>query len=141
MGVRCIQAPPRRRPRTHCLTPAGAYPYAMESRKTTPGKDYFGDFLQTIKSVDVGQEPASSSGGSIEPQPATAPTLQAILAWLKRHGDQSISEIAAGIASPIIPTAEVLKKLAASGLVTIQGNPGIERVHLTRAGVNVSDLA
>ena len=66
---------------------------------------------------------------------------QAILAWLKRHGDQSISEIAAGIASPIIPTAEVLKKLAASGLVTIEGGPGIERVHLTRAGVNVSDLA
>lgn len=119
-------------------------------RKTGKGKDYFGDFLKSMSGVTSASAPVGSpaDASGLEPNaavesrsPQPALSLPAVLAYLRERGDVSLPDLAAGLKSPILQTAELIGKLEASGLLTVQGDPGSERVRLTEAGVNLSSVA
>jgi len=112
----------------------------MTIGRDAPGKGNVGIFLETLKQGQAQQQQTPIPSGAPSGTPGT-PTLQGILAHLKSKGAQSIPDLAAGIGSAILPTAEVLQKMATSGLVAIDGDPGQEMVRLTDAGAGVSDLA
>jgi hypothetical protein len=118
-------------------------------RRAAKGKDYFGDFLDSMSSVNPGSAAEESAADAPEPesevvvesrQQESSLSLPSVLAYLRGHDDQSLPEIARGLRSPILETAEVINKLHASNVVTLEGKPGSERVKLTEAGVNLSSV-
>ena len=119
-------------------------------RKMYKSKDVFGDFLESVSGVN----PAPATGDSAQtvapPEPMVAtesraqessPGLMQVLAYLREHDAQTLPELAAGLGSPILQTAEVINKLAASGVLEMQGTPGSERIKLTDAGINLSSVS
>ena len=119
-------------------------------RKPSKSRDVFGDYLQSISSVKTGvpqPEPEASEAqaeadAAVESRPQEGSLgLIPVLTYLKEHNDQSLPELAAGLGSPILQTADVINKLAASGVLELHGDPGNERVRLTEAGVNLSSVA
>jgi len=119
-------------------------------RKPSKSRDVFGDFLDSMSNVKPGSSPVEaevseappSADAPIEAAPQeAAPGLIPVLAYLRDHDGQSLPELAAGLGSPILQTAEVINKLAASGVLVVHGKPGDERVKLTEAGINLSGVA
>jgi hypothetical protein len=119
-------------------------------RKMYKSKDVFGDFLESVS--DVNPTPATGEAPATDapPEPPVPPESRAqesslglmqVLAYLREHSDQSLPEVAAGLGSPILQTAEVINKLATSGVLELQGNPGSERIKLTEAGINLSSVS
>lgn len=120
-------------------------------RKTSKSNDVFGDFLESVSGVTSGPSADAQAAGS-EPQPEASVAVEnrpqesalglvPILAYLRGHDGQSLPEVAAGLRSPILQTAEVINKLAASGVLELQGNPGDERIRLTETGMSLSSVA
>jgi hypothetical protein len=118
-------------------------------RRPSKSRDVFGDYLQSISSVKTGApQPEAESSEAPAEAPAAVESLPQegslglipVLTYLREHDDQSLPELAAGLGSPILQTAEVINKLAASGVLELHGDPGSERVKLTEAGVNLSSV-
>ena len=116
-------------------------------RKTAKGSDTFGDFLDSMSTVNI--EPAEAAPPA-EPEPAAAAeapaqpsslSLTTVLAYLREHDGQSLPELAKGLRSPILQTAEVINKLEASGVLKVEGKPGSERVTMTDAGRSLSSVS
>jgi hypothetical protein len=111
--------------------------------KIASSSDTFGDFLDSMSSVNVGSEGAASPAEAAAAAPAEAAepttlTLSNVLGYLGEHDGQSLPELAKGLRSPILQTAEMIGKLESSGLLTLDGKPGSERVRLTPAGRSLS---
>ena len=113
--------------------------------KIANSNDTFGDFLDSISSVQVGSA-ASSPAPEAEPEATpkvaepTSLTLSNVLGYLGEHDGQSLPELARGLRSPILQTAEMIGKLETSGVLTVNGKPGSERVTLTATGRNLSTV-
>ncbi len=123
-------------------------------RKMYKSKDVFGDFLQSVSGVNpdaANQDSAPTEAPTEVPPEATVapenpqqtPTLglMQVLAYLREHDAQTLPDLAAGLGSPILQTADVINKLATSGVVEMQGTPGNERIKLTDAGINLSSVS
>ena len=113
--------------------------------KIANSNDTFGDFLDSMSGVKIGSE-ASSSPPKAEPEATpevaepTPLTLSNVLGYLGEHDGQSLPELARGLRSPILQTAEMIGKLENSGVLTVNGKPGSERVTLTATGRNLSTV-
>jgi hypothetical protein len=110
--------------------------------KIAKTNDTFGDFLDSMSNVNIESAASSSSEAEKEAPPAavesTPLTLTNVLGYLGEHDGQSIPELARGLRSPILQTAEMIGKLKDSGVLTVDGKPGSERVTLTATGRNLS---
>jgi hypothetical protein len=117
-------------------------------RKPGTGKDYFGDFLESVSRIQpspgtpstVPASPQTEAQSTAERQPPEL-SLPTVLAYLRAHNGVSVADLAAGLNSPIVQMADLVGKLGASGLLVVQGEPGKEQVQLTEAGVNLSSIA
>jgi predicted transcriptional regulator len=133
----------------------------MESGRPTRSRDIVGTFLESVKTVRPSYD-STSSGATAAQTIAAKPTIEnepvessehggdlgsqtsgmpAVLQRLSEAGEQDITELAAGLGMPLLRTAGLLGKLESSGLVTIGGEPGQERVALTEAGRTVATLS
>ncbi len=74
---------------------------------------------------------------------ATGGTAFSVLSVLAAdpHGTMAINDLRQASGMGIFEFAESLKRLAASGYLTIDGEPGTETATLTRLGSEVADLA
>jgi len=118
-------------------------------RKPSKTTDVFGDFLKSMKDVNAG--PPAVGASREKPPTADVPQqersqearleLAPVLTYLRTNDDQTLPELAAGLGSPILQTAEFIKQLAVSGVVDIHGDPGDERVALTDAGRSMPGIA
>jgi len=113
--------------------------------KIANSNDTFGDFLDSISGVQIESAASSSPQGAkpeAKPEVAnpTALTLSNVLGYLGQHDGQSLPELARGLRSPIVETAEMIGKLETSGVLTVSGKPGSERVTLTATGRTLSTV-
>jgi hypothetical protein len=97
-------------------------------------------FLKSMEDVDVAARPAEADEAVTRPAPEGL-TVGAVLSFLKRKGETRIIDVAVSLESPLLETAALLGTLQASGLVTIQGNPGAEVVALTKQGKTLATVA
>ena len=118
------------------------------------GKTVLGTFLE---SVAPASEPGPSGPSANEPaRPAPAdsnhatsaaapPTLSTVLRYLlssvEAGQEVTIPDIAAGLKATTVETAEVVQKMAYGGLVTMDGDPGREVIHLTDQGRGLTSVA
>jgi hypothetical protein len=105
--------------------------------KKSGSADYFGTFLDTLSSDSPAQ--TARPAPPAVPQPG-GPILPRVLGYLSQVDGSSIPDLASGIGSSLVETAEVVGRLKESGLVAVSGDPGAERVELTEAGRTVSQL-
>jgi hypothetical protein len=99
--------------------------------------DYFGTFLDTLGSSSSGPTQVKSS----PPVPGEGATLPRVLAFLSASPDVTLPDLASGIGSSLVETAQIVGKLSESGLILVTGDPGAERVSLTDAGRIVAEVA
>ena len=105
--------------------------------------DTFGDFLDSMSGMEVGSAaslaaPVAEAEAAAEAAKPPELTLSKVLAYLREHDGQSLPELARGLRSPILQTADIIGKLEGSGVLTLDGKPGSERVTLTAAGRSLS---
>ena len=53
----------------------------------------------------------------------------------------TITDVAAGLMASTVATADVVQRMAYGGLVTVDGDPGREFIHLTEQGRGLTTVA
>jgi hypothetical protein len=116
------------------------------------GKTVLGTFLDNVEPADrpTTQQTSSPDSPPAEPPAAAAataepPSLGPVLRYLVQTADSgkdvTISDIAAELQAPTVITADIVQKMAYGGLVTMDGEPGREFVHLTDQGRGLTSVA
>ena len=103
--------------------------------QVSAGRDYVGSFLDTVKSEAPAPAPASEGAGDDKVRPLR------ILAVLRDHGPQTIGTVQAAAGIEFEAFAEAVATFRQAGLVTIQGEPGRERLELTATGAQIAGAA
>jgi predicted transcriptional regulator len=106
-----------------------------EKRGSAAGRDYVGTFLDTVQS----EAPASVATPEAAADDKVRPLR--ILAVLRDHGSQTIPTIQAAAGIEFEAFAEAVATFRQAGLVTIQGEPGRERLELTATGAQIAGAA
>lgn len=117
-------------------------------RKASKGKDYFGDFLDSMNDVSPDSaastpaqtELATEPGRAMGRRPQEPLSSRSVLLYCRDHDRPSVSDLAATFGSPIPQMADLIRQLEASGVLTVHGQPGEERITLTENGATLASM-
>jgi hypothetical protein len=116
-------------------------------------KTVLGTFLESVAAADAPNPPPTPAQEAARPAPpappaagaAEPPTLSTVLRYLLSTGEAgqevTIPDVAAGLKATTVETADVVQRMAYSGLVTVDGDPGREFIHLTDQGRGLTSVA
>ena len=107
-------------------------------------KTVLGTFLENVGPGDAPNQSPTPTPQQAAPQ-AEAPNLSTVLRYLLSTGEAglevTIPDIAVGLGATTVGIADVVQRMAYSGLVTVDGDPGREFIHLTDQGRGLASVA